>query len=61
MSILTLIVVFVAVGVALLAINKYVPMQSTVKTIMNVVVILFLIWWVAKGVGLIDWLSEVRV
>lgn len=45
MSLVTLIIVLVFVGVALWLINTYVPMQPTIKKILNVAVILFVLLW----------------
>lgn len=46
MAISTLIIVIVFVGVALFIANRYVPMDSKVKSILNVVVIVLLALWV---------------
>jgi hypothetical protein len=43
-----LLVWLVIVGVVLWLVNTYVPMQPQVKTIMNVVVIVLLILWLAQ-------------
>ena len=51
MSLLTLIVVLVIVGVALWAINAYIPMDSKIKTILNVVVVIFVVVWILQATG----------
>lgn len=61
MSLLSLIVPFVVVGVALWAINTYVPMDSKIKTLLNIVVVLVLVVWLLEAFGLLDFLSGVRV
>lgn len=43
--ILTIIFTLLIVGVILWAINTYVPMQPTIKNIMNVVVIILVLIW----------------
>ena len=45
MSLLTLIVVLVIVGVVLWAINTYVPMEAGIKRLLNIAVIVFLVIW----------------
>ena len=45
MSLLTLLVALVAVGVVLYCINRFVPMDAKIKTILNVVVIIVLVVW----------------
>ncbi len=57
MSLITVIVVLVVVGVILWLINKYVPMQPTVKTILNVAVIIVLVIWLLKAFGVIGALN----
>lgn len=61
MSLLTLIVVIIVVGVLLWLVNRYVPMDGTVKTILNVVVIIILIVWILKATGLFASISNVKI
>lgn len=61
MSLLTLVIALVVVGVALWAINSFVPMEGKVKTILNVVVILVLVVWLLQAFGLIGALDSMRV
>ena len=53
MPLLNLIVVLVVVGLALWAINSYIPMQATMKQILNVVVIIAVIIWLLSVFGVI--------
>jgi hypothetical protein len=61
MSILTVILVIVVVGVLLWALNSFVPMDSKVRSILNIVVVILLILWLLQAFGLIDTLRGVRV
>ena len=61
MSILALIIGLVAVGIVLYCINKFVPMDQKIKTILNVVVILVLVVWLLQAFGVIDAMRGVRV
>ncbi len=45
MDLLTLIVVLVAVGFLLWAVNTYVPMAPGVKNLLNVAVVVLLVLW----------------
>lgn len=45
MSLITLIIVIVVVGLVLWFINAYIPMDPKIKTFLNVAVIIFLIIW----------------
>lgn len=57
MSLLGIIVFLLVVGVVLWLINAYVPMDSKIKTILNVVVVIFVIIWLLRALGLISYLS----
>jgi hypothetical protein len=61
MSILTIILVIIAVGVLLWLINAYIPMQGTIKSILNAVVIILLVVWLLDAFGLIDVLRTTTV
>lgn len=51
MSILTVLLVLVLVGLGLWAINKFVPMDARIKSILNVVAIVAVILWLLKVFG----------
>ncbi len=61
MSILTIILVIVVVGVLLWALNSFVPMDRKIKSILNIVVVILLILWLLQAFGVIGALSGVRV
>jgi len=53
MSLIYIIVVLVVVGFLLYLVNRYVPMASPIKTILNVVVIIAVILWLLSVFGII--------
>jgi len=61
MSLITILVVLIVTGVILWLINSLIPMQSTVKRILNIVVVIVLIVWLLKAFGLFDTLLNIRV
>lgn len=61
MSLLTLIVFLVVVGVVLWAINTFVPMDSKLRMILNVVVVLVVVLWLLRAFGLLDRLDAVKI
>jgi hypothetical protein len=61
MSILTILIVIVVVGVLLWAINSFLPMDPKVKSILNIVVVILLIIWLLQAFGLLNVLRGVRV
>jgi hypothetical protein len=52
MPLVNLVIVLIVVGVALGLINRYIPMASSIKTILNVIVVIAVGVWVLKAVGL---------
>ena len=52
MPLINLVVVLIVVGVALYLINRYIPMASSIKTILNVVVVVCVCVWLLQAVGL---------
>ena len=52
MPLVNLVVVLIIVGIALYLINRYIPMASSIKTILNVVVVVGVCVWVLQAVGL---------
>lgn len=61
MSVLSLILVLVAVGVLLWAINSYIPMDEKIKRILNVVVVVVVVLWLLSAFGVFQGLSGARV
>ena len=49
------------IGVVLWLINQYIPMDGNIKKILNIVVIVALIVWLAKAIGLWSYLAGVKV
>jgi len=54
MSLLTIVITIVVVGVILWAINQLIPMAGNVKNVLNVVVVVFLVLWILQGFGFIN-------
>jgi hypothetical protein len=54
MSLITIVLVLIVVGVLLALINRYIPMAGSIKTILNVVVILCVIVWLLSVFGLVN-------
>lgn len=61
MSVLTILLVIVGVGVLLWLVNSYIPMQPTIKSILNAVVIILLVLWLLSAFGVIDALRGTQV
>ena len=61
MPLIHLVLVLITVGVILWVINSYIPMQATIKKILNVVVVIAVILWLLSVFGLIGNLSTIRI
>jgi hypothetical protein len=61
MPLIQLIIVLVIVGVILWLVNSYIPMEATIKKILNVVVIIAVILWLLSAFGVIGSLSGIRI
>ncbi len=54
MSLITVIIVLIVVGLVLWLINNYIPMDGKIKSILNIVVVICVIVWLLKAFGLLD-------
>jgi hypothetical protein len=61
MPVLTIIIVILVVGVLLWLINSFIPMQRTIKGILNAVVIIILVVWLLKVFGVLDSLQNITI
>jgi hypothetical protein len=61
MSLLSILLVLVVVGVILWLVNTYIPMDRKIKNILNVVVVILVIIWLLQAFGLLDSIKGIRV
>ena len=61
MPLVDLVIGLIVVGVGLWLINRFIPMASSIKTILNVVVVVAVCIWVLQAVGLWNGISSFRV
>lgn len=61
MPLVNLVIALIVVGVALWLINRYIPMASSIKTILNVVVVVAVGVWVLQAVGVWGHMSGYRI
>ena len=61
MPLIQLLEVLVVVGVLLWLVNHFIPMQSSIKSILNGVVVIAVVLWLLKVVGLFHSLSRIHV
>jgi hypothetical protein len=61
MPLMQLVITLVVVGVLLWIVNRFIPMQSSIKSILNGVVVLCVVLWIANLFGLFAPLSRIHV
>jgi len=61
MSILTILLVIVVVGVLLYLVNNYIPMDGKIKNIFNIVVVIAVIIWLLKVFGIFSYLRDIHI
>ena len=61
MSLISLVIVLIVVGVLLWAANTYIPMDNKIKTIMNIVVVIAVVLWVLSAFGVLGSLDTIRI
>ena len=52
MPLINIVIALIVVGVALWLINNFIPMAGSIKTILNVVVVVAVVIWVLQAVGM---------
>jgi hypothetical protein len=61
MPLIQVVLILIVVGVLLWLINRYIPMQGMIKTILNAVVVIVVVLWLLSVFGLIGSISNIRV
>ena len=61
MPLVNLVVALIVVGLALWMINRFIPMAASIKTILNVVVVVAVGIWVLRAVGLWGQITSFRL
>ena len=53
--------VLIVVGVLLWLVNRFIPMQGTIKSILNAVVVIAVVLWLLNVFGLFHSLAGIRI
>jgi hypothetical protein len=61
MSIVTLVITLIVVGVLLWLVNTYIPMDGKIKKIINVVVVIVVIIWLLRVFGVWGSIENISV
>jgi hypothetical protein len=61
MPLINVVIVLIVVGVLLWLVNNYIPMDSKIKSILNVVVVICVVLWLLQAFGVLGSLSSIHV
>jgi len=61
MPLLHIVLVLIVVGVLLWLVNRYIPMDAKIKSLLNIVVMIVLVIWLLQAFGVLGPISRVRV
>ena len=61
MPLINVVITLIVVGVLLWLINTYIPMDSKIKSLLNIVVVIGVVLWLLSAFGVIGNLSNIRV
>jgi hypothetical protein len=61
MPLIQIVGVLIVVGVILWLINRFIPMQGTIKSILNGVVVIVVVLWLLNVFGLFSSFSHIRI
>lgn len=61
MPLVTVVITLLVVGVLLWLVNSYIPMQGTIKGILNAVVVIVVVLWIVNVFGLMHYITQFRV
>ncbi len=61
MSLISVVLTLIVVGVLLWIINTFIPMAGSIKSILNLVVVVAVILWLLYGFGILGHGGEIRL
>jgi hypothetical protein len=61
MPLIQVVITLIIVGVLLWLVNRFIPMQSSIKSILNGVVVICVVLWIVNLFGLFNSLSRIHV
>jgi hypothetical protein len=61
MSLISLVVTLIVVGVLLWLVNTYIPMDGKIKKILNVVVVVCVVVWLLFAFGILNHSGDIHV
>lgn len=60
MPLVNVVITLIVVGVFLWLINRYIPMDHKIKSILNAVVVIAVVLWLLNGLGVLQSISGIQ-
>lgn len=61
MSLVTIVLVLIVVGVLLWLINSFIPMDHKIKSIVNIVVVIAVVVWLLQAFGVLGSIGHLQI
>jgi len=61
MSLISLLVTLIVIGMLLWLVNNYIPMDGKIKSILNVVVLICVVIWLLSAFGILNQAGAIRL
>ncbi len=61
MSLVSLVITLIVIGVLLWLVNSYIPMDGKIKQILNVVVVVCVVIWLLYAFGILNHANDLKV
>jgi hypothetical protein len=61
MPLVTVVITLGVIGLLLWLVNRFIPMQGQIKSILNGVVVIAVVLWLMQLFGLFEYLSQFRI
>jgi len=61
MSLVSLLITLIVIGMLLWLVNNYIPMDGKIKSILNVVVVICVVVWLLSAFGILDQVGGLRL
>jgi len=61
MPLINVVMTLIVVGVLLWLVNKYIPMDGKIKSLLNIVVVVAVVLWLLNAFGVMGNLGNVRI
>ena len=61
MSLITIVITLIVVGILLWLVNTYIPMDGKIKKVLNIVVMVVVVLWLLNVFGVWNYVRNIRV